>query len=255
MLWPEACYLVEEIMSFVAFSQLNVPTESTFRTSHNSFGKPNRLPTPRPLLSCTLTTMKVSRCLRSEIEVSYPLRFTWYLGSFKLGIYSHRFSFFVFLVDASLVATAPIVHALVAATDDMVVQKRRLEDPFDGNNEPAMKKAAVSKASASNTADTPATPAAVPAASKAASEREEGNRLATELDEKGITEKAAFDALTFPEKLIFLLQNEVVPDALWWEKDGLSFGFQPGNFTEKVLKNLFPIRIKFESFIRKLNRW
>ena len=65
----------------------------------------------------------------------------------------------------------------------------------------------------------------------------------------------AFDKLTFPERLMYLLQNETEPDALWWQKDGLSFGFEQKRFTESVLNKLFPIRIKFESFIRKLNRW
>ena len=71
----------------------------------------------------------------------------------------------------------------------------------------------------------------------------------------GDTEGEAFDKLTFPERLMHLLQNESEPDALWWQKDGLSFGFEQKLFTEKVLNKLFPIRIKFESFIRKLNRW
>ena len=63
------------------------------------------------------------------------------------------------------------------------------------------------------------------------------------------------DKLTFPERLMYLLQNETEPDALWWQKDGLSFGFEPKIFTERVLNKLFPSKIKFESFIRKLNRW
>ena len=71
----------------------------------------------------------------------------------------------------------------------------------------------------------------------------------------GDTESEDFDKLTFPERLMHLLQNESEPDALWWQKDGLSFGFEQKLFTEKVLNKLFPIRIKFESFIRKLNRW
>ena len=63
------------------------------------------------------------------------------------------------------------------------------------------------------------------------------------------------DRLTFPERLMHMLQHEVEPKALWWQKDGLSFGFEPKLFTEKVLNKLFPTKIKFESFIRKLNRW
>lgn len=63
------------------------------------------------------------------------------------------------------------------------------------------------------------------------------------------------DRLTFPERLMHLLQHRIEPNALWWQKDGASFGFEPKLFTDKVLNRLFPTRIKFESFIRKLNRW
>lgn len=63
------------------------------------------------------------------------------------------------------------------------------------------------------------------------------------------------ERLTFPERLMYLLQHEVEPKALWWQKDGASFGFEPKLFTAKVLNKLFPTKIKFESFIRKLNRW
>lgn len=63
------------------------------------------------------------------------------------------------------------------------------------------------------------------------------------------------ERLTFPERLMYLLQHEVEPKALWWQKDGTSFGFEPKLFTAKVLNKLFPTKIKFESFIRKLNRW
>lgn len=60
---------------------------------------------------------------------------------------------------------------------------------------------------------------------------------------------------TFPERLMYLLQNETDPDALWWQPDGDSFAFEPNQFTEKVLTKLPGGKIKFESFIRKLNRW
>lgn len=60
---------------------------------------------------------------------------------------------------------------------------------------------------------------------------------------------------TFPERLMYLLQNETDSDALWWQPDGDSFAFEPKLFTEKVLSKLPGGKIKFESFIRKLNRW
>ena len=61
--------------------------------------------------------------------------------------------------------------------------------------------------------------------------------------------------LTFPERLMHLLKHRIEPKAIWWQKDGTSFGFEPKLFTDKVLNKLFPTKIKFESFIRKLNRW
>jgi len=63
------------------------------------------------------------------------------------------------------------------------------------------------------------------------------------------------ERLTFPERLMYFLQNDVESNALWWQQDGLSFAFEPKLFTAKVLHKLFPTKIKFESFIRKLNRW
>ncbi|CAB9510578.1 HSF-type DNA-binding [Seminavis robusta] len=74
-------------------------------------------------------------------------------------------------------------------------------------------------------------------------------------DEKDDDDEKLDDRLTFPERLMHLLQHEIQPKALWWQKDGVSFGFEPKLFTDKVLNKLFPTKIKFESFIRKLNRW
>jgi len=59
--------------------------------------------------------------------------------------------------------------------------------------------------------------------------------------------------LTFPEKLISLLNEGQVSDSMWWLPDGDAFCLQPQRFSEKVLEPHF--RCKFESFTRKLNRW
>jgi HSF-type DNA-binding len=79
----------------------------------------------------------------------------------------------------------------------------------------------------------------------------EDSKASTSADE----DERQDDRLTFPERLMHLLQHGIEPNALWWQKDGASFGFEPKVFTDNVLNRLFPTKIKFESFIRKLNRW
>lgn len=59
--------------------------------------------------------------------------------------------------------------------------------------------------------------------------------------------------LTFPEKLMSLLNERQVSDCMWWLPDGDAFCLQPQLFKVKVLGPHF--RCKFESFTRKLNRW
>lgn len=60
--------------------------------------------------------------------------------------------------------------------------------------------------------------------------------------------------LTFPEKLMSLLDGDCVSDVMWWLPDGDAFCFIPDVFAEEVLDKHFQ-GTKFESFTRKLNRW
>lgn len=60
--------------------------------------------------------------------------------------------------------------------------------------------------------------------------------------------------MSFPEKIMMLLNKELASDAMWWLPDGDAFCILPAPFTEKVLDKHFQ-GTKFESFTRKLNRW
>ena len=57
---------------------------------------------------------------------------------------------------------------------------------------------------------------------------------------------------TFPGKLMALLQQDGVDDAMWWLPDGDAFGIHPQRFIDSVLES--HLRCKYESFTRKLNR-
>lgn len=60
--------------------------------------------------------------------------------------------------------------------------------------------------------------------------------------------------MSFPEKIMMLLDKKLAPDSMWWIPDGDAFCILPVPFTEKVLDKHFQ-GTKFESFTRKLNRW
>jgi len=60
--------------------------------------------------------------------------------------------------------------------------------------------------------------------------------------------------LTFPEKLMELLNKEDCQDAMCWLTNGKAFALQPSMFMQKILPKYFE-GTKFESFTRKLNRW
>lgn len=59
---------------------------------------------------------------------------------------------------------------------------------------------------------------------------------------------------TFPERLMELLENETVKEAMWWLPGGCAFAIRPKIFYDVVLSKYFQ-GTKFESFTRKLNRW
>lgn len=60
--------------------------------------------------------------------------------------------------------------------------------------------------------------------------------------------------LPFPERLMALLDGDLVKDAMWWLPEGDAFCLIPVVFAERVLDKFFQ-GTKFESFTRKLNRW
>jgi hypothetical protein len=60
--------------------------------------------------------------------------------------------------------------------------------------------------------------------------------------------------LTFPEKLMELLNNEDYRESMSWLPNGNAFALQPTMFTKEILPKHFE-GTKFESFTRKLNRW
>jgi hypothetical protein len=60
--------------------------------------------------------------------------------------------------------------------------------------------------------------------------------------------------LTFPQRLMELLDEEGNKDSLWWFEDGKGFCVVPKLFASSVLTKFFQ-GTKFESFTRKLNRW
>jgi hypothetical protein len=60
--------------------------------------------------------------------------------------------------------------------------------------------------------------------------------------------------VTFPEKLLDLLNSEEDKKSLWWLSDGKSFGIESKRFKQTILAQNFQ-GSKFESFTRKLARW
>lgn len=58
---------------------------------------------------------------------------------------------------------------------------------------------------------------------------------------------------TFPQRLMEMLDNQVVPDAMWWAEGGKAFALDLSKF-EDVLHNHFQAT-KYASFTRKLNKW
>lgn len=59
--------------------------------------------------------------------------------------------------------------------------------------------------------------------------------------------------ISFPEKLMSLLEGDEVQDSMWWLPGGDAFCLVPASFNA-ILEKHFQ-GTKFESFTRKLNRW
>ena len=68
------------------------------------------------------------------------------------------------------------------------------------------------------------------------------------------TESAAEQTTqTFPQRLMEMLDDEVVPDAMWWAEEGKAFAMDLSKFGD-VLQHHFQAT-KYASFTRKLNKW
>jgi hypothetical protein len=89
-----------------------------------------------------------------------------------------------------------------------------------------------------------------PSSQKAVTADVEAARTASILEED-LQFESGF--LSFPEKLMSLLEGGEVSESMWWLPDGESFCIAPANF-EAILDKHFQ-GTKFESFTRKLNRW
>jgi hypothetical protein len=84
---------------------------------------------------------------------------------------------------------------------------------------------------------------------------EEVNKSAASVDPSSAMSTACHGKgpLMFPEKLMLVLDSQEFADAARWSSDGASFVIIPEQF-DKVIEKHFP-GTKFESFMRKLNRW
>lgn len=58
---------------------------------------------------------------------------------------------------------------------------------------------------------------------------------------------------TFPQRLMEMLDKQVVPDAMWWAEEGKAFAMDLSKFGD-VLHHHFQAT-KYASFTRKLNKW
>lgn len=62
------------------------------------------------------------------------------------------------------------------------------------------------------------------------------------------------ELIRFPEKLMEILVKEEASGAILWQDEGRSFAIVPELFSSKILRKYFQ-GCKFESLLRKLNRW
>jgi hypothetical protein len=83
---------------------------------------------------------------------------------------------------------------------------------------------------------------------------------ADDIDAAQLCKKEAGEAYSttkrnhFPGRLMELLESDEAKCAIWWLPAGESFAIQPKEFSKTILTKYFR-GTKFESFIRKLNRW
>ncbi|CAB9506998.1 shock factor protein 2 [Seminavis robusta] len=71
---------------------------------------------------------------------------------------------------------------------------------------------------------------------------------------KGDQKKRSSDQMNFPEKLMQLINENMAPDFVTWIDNEEAISFKTDGFQEHVLDKFFQ-GLKYDSFVRKLNRW
>ncbi len=71
---------------------------------------------------------------------------------------------------------------------------------------------------------------------------------------KGKKAKNESNGLSFPEKLMQIMEHSEYWDAIKWSSDGCAFGINPEPFTEKIIDTHFQGGL-FESMQKRLSRW
>jgi HSF-type DNA-binding len=73
-------------------------------------------------------------------------------------------------------------------------------------------------------------------------------------DDDSEDKKPSSDQLNFPEKLMHLINGNMAPDYVSWIETEEAISFKTDGFQEHVLDKFFQ-GLKYDSFVRKLNRW
>jgi hypothetical protein len=66
--------------------------------------------------------------------------------------------------------------------------------------------------------------------------------------------KRANKHISFPQKLMQLINDDTSPEYVHWIENEEAIAFKTEGFQENILDNYFQ-GLKYDSFIRKLNRW
>jgi HSF-type DNA-binding len=129
---------------------------------------------------------------------------------------------------------------LLLRTEASRKMKKRLP-PETGEDEPEpRKRAARAKGSAGSAPS-----------SKAAKLKKAPNKRS---DDDSVEKKPSSDQLNFPGKLMELVNENMAPDYVSWIETAEAISFRTDGFQEHVLDKFFQ-GLKYDSFVRKLNRW
>lgn len=91
-------------------------------------------------------------------------------------------------------------------------------------------------------------------ASNTTSKRGKGEVSNIVVKAKSKKAKGETNGLSFPEKLMQIMEHRGYWDAIMWSSDGLAFGINPETFSEKVIDTHFQGGL-FESMQKRLSRW